>query len=283
MIIKDLFEQSKQHPTTVAVSLFACLVIGSVGAFFYLKVSEARIALLDERMKTQEVEAKKQKLVNRLVQDQMGSLKRGFDGLPPAVNGVRTVLAKLDLSRSVPQNTRKKLDETLTNIENQVVQLQAAIASSEALSKTLDTLVSGTLAEEEGRFPEAARLYRVAANAGVPEAQAKLARLYLSGTGVPKDPELATRLLESAALLGNTRAKDDAILLYYAGHGTKDAPVRAAALLSVEPRSSTQSMVLIDTLEKLDSRQLSSLEKQIEKFRRAQASLATTGDQGGQR
>lgn len=274
MSFKDLLDQVKQHPKIVAVAMFACLVVGSVGAGFYLKVSEARIALLDERMKAQETDSKKQKYVNRLVQDQVGSLRKGFEGLPVAVSGVRAVLSEAERARAVPGRIRTKFDSTLQSVEHQLVVLQAAISNSEALSKSLETLISGAIAEEEKRYADAANLYRIAANAGVPDAQARLARLYVAGKGVERNTELAAQLFETSALLGNIGAKDDAVELYFAGHGATSPNIRAAALLAIEPRSETQAVVQEDLYSKLSEVERKLLTELILVLRKTQADLA---------
>jgi TPR repeat protein len=132
---------------------------------------------LDERLKLQEDASKRQRHINKLVQEQISSLRKGFDGLPPAVTGVRTALTYAERSGAMRRGVRSRLHSSLQSVEQQLVVLQAAIASSEALSKSLDLLVSGAAAEEEARYAEAAALYRKAANAGVVDAQVRLARL----------------------------------------------------------------------------------------------------------
>src|SRR5262245_12527593 len=98
MALKDLFDQAKEHPYTVALALFACIVIGGFAGGAYMTVTEARlgareerISVMDERLKSQEYATKRQRNVNKLVQEQIGALKKGFDGLPPAVSSVRLV------------------------------------------------------------------------------------------------------------------------------------------------------------------------------------------------
>lgn len=277
MALKDLLDQVAQHPKTVAVALFACLVVGGFGAVFYLKVSEARIALLDERMRMQEDASKRQKHVNRLVQEQVGSLRKGFEGLPPAVVDIRTALAEPEALRQMPTRVRAKVDARLQSVETQLVVLQSAITNSEALSKSLEALVTGAIAEEEKRYADAARLYRLAANSGVIDAQARLARLYLSGNGVEKNLDVGTRLLEASALLGDLSAKDDAVKLYLSGHGDHAPSVRAAALLSIEPRSSVQATTLVSISRNLSDEQRTALREQIELLRKQQITLVEGG------
>lgn len=277
MALKDLFDQVAQHPRTVAVSLFACLVVGGVGAAFYLKVSEARIALLDERMRMQEDASKRQKHVNRLVQEQVGSLRKGFEGLAPAVVGIRTALTEPETLRQMPKRLHAKVDARLQSVESQLVVLQSAITNSEALSKSLEALVTGAIAEDEKRYADAARLYRLAANSGVIEAQARLARLYLSGNGVEKNLDFGTRLLETSALLGDLSAKDDAVKIYLSRPSDQAPAVRAAALLSIEPRSTVQAKTLVSISRDLSDEQRRKLREQIELLRKEQITLVEGG------
>ena len=272
MSLKDLFDQVSQHPKIVAVSLFACLVVGSVGAVFYLKVSEARIAVLDERMRSQEDASKRQKHINRLVQQQVSALHKGFEGLPPAVFDIRRAVTEPG-SRGVPAHVRMKLITQIELLEGQLTVLQSAIANSEALSKSLDTLVAGIKAEENNDYSAAARLYAQAAETGVVEAQARLGRLYREGHGVQSELDIAARLLESSALRGSLSAKDDAVDIYLTSNRYENPKVRAAALLSIEPSSQVQKARLESLSRHFSHSEIDALEKQIAELRKAQAEL----------
>lgn len=284
MPIKDLLDQAKQHPYTVAVALFACLVVGGFASVAYMRVSEARlgvreekIGVLDERIRLQEDASKRQRHINKLVQEQIGSLRKGFDALPPAVTVVRTALTDAERSGRLQRSVRGRLNSSLQSVEQQLVVLQAAITNSEALSKSLDLLVSGAVAEEGTRYAEAANYYRKAANAGVVDAQARLAKLYLEGKGVDKNIDLATRLYERSALQGDLNAKDEVVKLYFSGHGIQQDPIRAAAFLSVQPTSEAQQLTLASISRDFDSVKRAQVRELIESLRKVQVSIVERG------
>jgi TPR repeat protein len=68
-------------------------------------------------------------------------------------------------------------------------------------------------------FKRAAELIRVAAEAGIPEAQYALATFYKDGRGVDKDPREAARLLGAAALAGNIDAEIEYAIALFNGTG----------------------------------------------------------------
>ncbi|WP_428826206.1 tetratricopeptide repeat protein [Azonexus sp. IMCC34842] len=281
---KDLLEQAKRHPYIVAVALAACLAVGGFTAVAYMKISEARlgvreekIGVLDERLKLQEDSSKRQRHINKLVQEQIGTLRKGFDSLPPAVTGMRAALSDAERSGGLRKNMRGRLNSSLQSVEQQLVVLQAAIANSEALSKSLDLLVSGVVAEEGTQFSEAAGFYQQAANAGVVDAQARLARLYLEGKGVKKNVDLAARLYERSALLGDLNAKDKVVKLYYSGDGVQQNTIRAAALLSVQPSSEAQQLTLASITREFDSAEKKKVIEMIESLRKTQAAIVQHG------
>lgn len=289
MSIKDLFDQAKQHPYLVSLALFACLVVGGVAAVAYMTVSDARldmreekIGVLDERLRLQEDTSKRQRHINKLVQEQIGSLRKGFDALPPAVTGVRTVLTDAERSGAMQKTTRLRLHASLQSVEQQLVVLQAAITNSEALSKSLDVLVSGALAEEGTRYAEAADYYRKAANAGIVDAQVRLARLYFEGKGVEKNVDLATQLYERSALQGNLTAKDELVKFYYSGDGAQQNTVRAAAILSIEPRSETQKVTLQSMSKELDAKEQTEFIALVKSLQQAQIAIVKNGSPLGE-
>jgi TPR repeat protein len=56
-----------------------------------------------------------------------------------------------------------------------------------ALAASRDDLAAGSEAYRKGEFAEAARLFRLAADAGDPTAQDSLGVMYVNGEGVPQD------------------------------------------------------------------------------------------------
>lgn len=83
-----------------------------------------------------------------------------------------------------------------------------------------------------GQGAEAAVAYRKAADKGSTAAMVELAALLASGSGVPKDTDLAHKLLQRAAAAGNPRAISNvAVGDAGPGGGTPADPVQARSLL----------------------------------------------------
>lgn len=66
---------------------------------------------------------------------------------------------------------------------------------------------------------EAVRLYRLAADQGIAEAQGNLAWMYSEGRGVPKDDAEAVRFFRLAAEQGNSFAQGNLGWMYVRGAG----------------------------------------------------------------
>lgn len=79
----------------------------------------------------------------------------------------------------------------------------------------------GILAPDPRR---AAALFRQAADAGSPEAQNSLGRMYKAGRGVPRDPRQAAVWLERAAKQGYAPAQNSFGLMYLNGEGVRRDP-----------------------------------------------------------
>lgn len=278
MPLNALLDQAKHHPFIVAVALFGCIVVGGTAAAAYMKLSEVRlgmreekIAVLGERLKLQEESSERQRHINKLVQEQMGLLRKGFETLPPAVKGVRTVLIDAERSGGLKKDIGKKLYSSLESVECQLEVLQTAVINSEALSKSLNLLVSGVISEERGQFAEAVSLYQQAAQEGNVVANTRLANLYLKGKGVSADYDFAIKLFEKSALLGDIDAKDEAINLYSSGRGVeKSSPIYAAALLSVQPSSEEQLIKLASIIQELNPEEKKKLSEHVELLKQIQ-------------
>jgi TPR repeat protein len=75
----------------------------------------------------------------------------------------------------------------------------------------------------------AARLFRYAADANVPEGLANLGHLYRAGRGVARDPARGYALLRRGALLGNGTAALGVAEMLASGEGVDSDPVEALA------------------------------------------------------
>jgi uncharacterized protein len=104
---------------------------------------------------------------------------------------------------------------------------QAAASSRRALYEL------GRAYAANGQGAEAAVAYRKAADKGSTAAMVELAALLASGSGVPKDADLAHKLLQRAAAAGNPRAISNLAAggVAAGGSGTPADPVQARSLL----------------------------------------------------
>lgn len=82
-----------------------------------------------------------------------------------------------------------------------------------------------------GDVPEAARLYRDAADRGDLRAMYSLARMIESGDGLPRDPPAALALYERAAAAGHADSATNLARALLRGEGTAPDPARARRLL----------------------------------------------------
>lgn len=255
MSTSDLFGLAKEHPYIIAVALFVTLSVGAVGATIYIGASEARIgsreervSLMDERLKLQEEHTKKQRRINKIVQDQMFGLKKGFESLPEAVSSVHGAVKESKILNTAKNPLRKKLSTSLDDLDKQVLVLQTAVRSIEAMSQALDVLVSGINLEESGNFSKAYENYVKAASAGVPEAYNRVGLLSFTGRGVAQDKEAAISNWEKAALLGSSEAKERLAVMYATGDQVPKDLARAAAILAVEPKLESDNPLIRDAL-----------------------------------
>lgn len=283
MAIKDIFDQAKQHPYIAAVSLFACLVVGTFFGVIYMQASSARldaraerITLLDERLKQQEETTKRQKQINKYVQDQIAALRNGFSNLPPAVAVVKDALNDAKKTNSVKPSMHVRLLASVDSVERQLVILKTAIENSEAMQKAIEPFLTGAISEERSNFAKAAESYQEASKFGLAQADARLARLYLAGKGVEKNPDRAKQLYELAALRGVREAKIELADLFLAGRDNTRDPVKAAAYLAVEPSFDVATAKARDIERELSSAQKLELSALIKALEERQATLTAT-------
>jgi TPR repeat protein len=74
-------------------------------------------------------------------------------------------------------------------------------------------------------------MFRIASDAGNPEAQYALATLYKEGRGVPQDVPEAAKLLAAASLADNVDAEVEFGIMLYNGTGVQKDEARAAKVL----------------------------------------------------
>jgi hypothetical protein len=85
--------------------------------------------------------------------------------------------------------------------------------------------------------------------------------------------DLAARLYERSALLGDLTAKDELVKLYASERDARWARVRAAALLAIEPRSETQALTLQSISREFGAEEKKSYLDRVEFLRKRQAAL----------
>jgi len=91
----------------------------------------------------------------------------------------------------------------------------------------------GDAAHRRGDYAEAAALYRIAADQGVPKAQHNLGRLYYSGKGVPQDYAKAAAWVRKAAEQGDADSYTVIGSMYSTGRGVPKDFVEAYKWLSL--------------------------------------------------
>jgi len=108
--------------------------------------------------------------------------------------------------------------------------LAAACAAVLSLSAgACADLTTARNAKDSGNYAIAVENYRELAEFGIPEAQVELARLYLDGKGVEKNPQEAARLFFNAASAGNPKAHYELARLYENGDGVVKSGQKADA------------------------------------------------------
>lgn len=283
MAIKEIFDLAKQHPYIGTVALLACLSVSGYLGVIYKQVSDERLearqerlTLMDERLKAQEDAMKRQRHVNKYVQEQLAALRTGFSGLPPAIESAKSALDDGIRTKGMKTTTHARLSEALAVVERQTVVLKTAIENSEALQKALEPFLSGAAAEAGANYAMAAEFYLDASKLGLAQAEARLARLYLSGKGVEMNADKAKKLYERAALKGALDAKFDLADIYLAGRGVDRNPVAAAAYLAVEPSSAAAVMKATEIASELTADQKVQLEAFMRSLEYRQAVLTST-------
>ncbi|GAB2198949.1 tetratricopeptide repeat protein [Sessilibacter sp. MAH4] len=230
MAFSDLMEQIKTHPTIVAISLFGCLIVGALGSTFYLKVTEERSSLVNERIERLEYDSKSQKKVNKIVLNQIAALRTGYEKLPISLGRIKDELSWFSEIDSLDSVRKKKFLNLVKVLDNDMKAVNIALEKSEAILSTFDEFLQASLAESQQNYSQAYRLYLSAANTGNTEAAYRLATLYARGAGVDKDYVSAEHWYQRAALEGSTEARSELAQLWVSGEGITREPEKALAL-----------------------------------------------------
>ncbi len=133
------------------------------------------------------------------------------------------------------------------------------------------TFEEGLEAYQEGRYTEAAEIWRDLARSGHPEAQYHLGHLYRAGLGVPRKPDQAARWFRRAAQQGNAPAQFNLAYLYEEGQGVERDPAAAykwyrlaEAGLSSRARQSEARQHAEGLAEELSPERLRTLRQELE-------------------
>jgi curved DNA-binding protein CbpA len=150
---------------------------------------------------------------------------RGGDSASPLIND--SLKAKLIAKAEAPRSLPPRPEETPEG------QVRAALRFAQGDGAPRD-------------YAEAARLYRLAAEAAHPEAQKNLGFLYAEGKGVPQDSVEAAKCFEKAAAQGIAGAKFARALLAHAQATSPNAsaPREAAASPATVPEDGPRSALL---------------------------------------
>lgn len=99
--------------------------------------------------------------------------------------------------------------------------LPFAVFALAACANVTADLKSADEAARRGDYASATAQWQVLSDYGYDQAQLKLARAYIKGTGVPQDPAAAIPLLESSAKSGNVASLVELGQLYEQGKGVE--------------------------------------------------------------
>lgn len=229
MEIKDLMDQVKNHPVIVATALFVCMVVGGFGAGIYLKVSEQRTGLLDDRIKQLELNDKNQKKVNKIILGHIQALKSGYDHLPESLKNVKMEFEYVASLQALEEPKKKNINCLIDALSKDMRQVEIALAKSEAILNTFDNYLNASTAEATGQYEIAAKYYAKAADIGNIDAQYRLGTLYARGQGVQMNLADASYWYHKAALSGNSSARVELAQLYLSGYGVEQDKVKALA------------------------------------------------------
>jgi TPR repeat protein len=111
-------------------------------------------------------------------------------------------------------------------------------------------------------YAEGAKWFRLSADNGYAEAQAKLGLMYLYGWAVRRDVAEAARLYELAADQGHVRAQAQIATMYAMGQGVAKDPVRACmwTMIAAEAGDAQSAWRLPRWAKRLSAEQLAEAE-----------------------
>lgn len=230
MAIKELVDQAKKHPVIVVIALFACVVIGSFGSIFYIKVTEQRAGLLGDRITQLEINDKNQKKVNQIIMSQLQELRSGYQNLPESIKNVRKEFEYVSSLKVLEDSKQESLNSAINILSDELRNVENALIKSEAILNTFDKYLNANAAEANGKYTLAIQFYTEAAEVGNVDAQYRLGTLYARGLGVQQDLKDASYWYKQAAWSGNTGARAELAQLYLTGEGVELDKVKALAL-----------------------------------------------------
>lgn len=141
MSISDIYSYFKDKPKVAAASLLAAMLVGVIGASFYMKISEQRLAFLEEQIRQQAFITKRHKSFIDTLQIEMGELRGNIRTFSTSIIGVRKKLSSFAKDK---QHGQVPLDEALlavSQLEQDARDMEMAISRSEATTKAFSALL----------------------------------------------------------------------------------------------------------------------------------------------
>ena len=150
MTFKEVFDIAKKNPGISATGLFVLLITGGFGGVMYIKVSEQRFALMEQRLKQQEDFSKKQKNILDSVGAQFSDLRQTISSINSNVSSLRTITGNVPNKQTDAKAVLKKIDDTLSLIEADGNRLERAISQSASTTNAFRILLSAVNGNEAG-------------------------------------------------------------------------------------------------------------------------------------
>jgi hypothetical protein len=190
---KELLEQAKKHPVLVALSLFACLVVGALGGAMYVHNSEMRVSVLGEKVDLLSERDRQQKKINTVVMGQLSILRDGYSRLPDSLGRAKGAFEAIAAERNLKKNAKDRIRTTIAALDTSATTVQTALDKTEALARTFEDFLKVSGALDIPSLLESTSEVATAAKNGDYVAQYALARKYFTGIGVEKSYEQAIR------------------------------------------------------------------------------------------
>lgn len=239
----DLWELGKEHPGVVIATLLVGGAVGAVLATVWLKTSaerlgvrDERLALLDSRVKQEELQTSRQRKTNKLILAELKVLRAGFAGLPTTMKALKTSLSEMKRPGG-RKRWNSSIDVQVAAFDTGLSEVQSSLEKAETLIKAFEDFLAANIEEKIENVRLAADLYQRAAEGGLPVAQLALGQFYYSGETRPADSALALKWFAAAAERGLPEAQMKLAEIYLEGKGVHPDPGKAYAWYTIFSQS----------------------------------------------